>query len=162
MMLRWMFCLALLGCGTPSVADDGEAVKRTDKVVKTDAEWRATLSAEQYRILREKGTERAFSGKYLSNKAEGVYTCGGCGQALFSSKHKFKSGTGWPSFYQPIDVRALEDEQDNALWMSRTEILCSRCGGHLGHVFPDGPPPTGKRFCVNGNALNFQVLEKEG
>jgi peptide-methionine (R)-S-oxide reductase len=149
----------LLGCGSPSVA--GDDVKDTNKVQKSDAEWRSSLSAEQYRILRQKGTERAFSGKYWDSKAEGVYTCGGCGQALFSSDHKFKSGTGWPSFYQAISASALDNEADNALWMSRTEILCSRCGGHLGHVFPDGPPPTGKRFCVNGNALNFQAKEKD-
>lgn len=157
-MVRWLICSALLGCGSPSVA--GDDVKDTSKVQKTDAEWRASLTAEQYRILREKGTERAFSGKYWDSKAEGVYSCGGCGQALFSSDHKFRSGTGWPSFYQAISASALANEADNALWMTRTEILCSRCGGHLGHVFPDGPPPTGKRFCVNGNALNFQAKEK--
>jgi len=157
-VVRWLICSALLGCGSPSVA--GDDVKDTSKVQKTDAEWRASLTAEQYRILREKGTERAFSGKYWDSKAEGVYSCGGCGQALFSSDHKFRSGTGWPSFYQAISASALANEADNALWMTRTEILCSRCGGHLGHVFPDGPPPTGKRFCVNGNALNFQAKEK--
>lgn len=158
-MLRWLICSVFLGCGSPSVA--GDDVKDENKVQKTDAEWRASLTAEQYRILRQKGTERAFSGKYWDSKAEGVYTCGGCGQALFSSDHKFKSGTGWPSFYQAISASALDNEADNALWMTRTEILCSRCGGHLGHVFPDGPPPTGKRFCVNGNALNFQAKEKD-
>ena len=157
--MKRLVSLALaLGCG-PSKAADGFVSPRADAVTKTDAEWRSSLTAEQYRILRKKGTERAFTGKYWDNKASGVYSCGGCGLALFSSDDKFRSGTGWPSFTRPIEKAALADAEDNSLWMSRTEILCNRCGGHLGHVFPDGPPPTGQRFCINGNALDFQPKE---
>ncbi|MEC8192788.1 MAG: peptide-methionine (R)-S-oxide reductase MsrB [Myxococcota bacterium] len=157
--MKRLVSLALaLGCG-PSEAADGFVSPRADAVTKTDAEWRSSLTAEQYRILRKKGTERAFTGKYWDNKAPGIYSCGGCGLALFSSDDKFRSGTGWPSFTRPIEKNALADAEDNSLWMSRTEILCNRCGGHLGHVFPDGPPPTGQRFCINGNALDFQPKE---
>jgi peptide-methionine (R)-S-oxide reductase len=128
-------------------------------VVKTDAEWASTLNSDQYKILRRQGTERPFTGKYWDSKSTGTYTCGGCGLPLFSSGAKFKSGTGWPSFTQPIAKDAIADTEDQSLMISRTEILCNRCGGHLGHVFEDGPPPTGQRYCVNGNALDF--LEKE-
>ena len=158
--MKRLVSLALaLGCG-PSEAADGFVSPRADAVTKTDAEWRGTLTAEQYRILRKKGTERAFTGKYWNNKADGIYACGGCGLALFSSDDKFRSGTGWPSFTRPIDKAALADAEDNSLWMSRTEILCNRCGGHLGHVFADGPPPTGQRFCINGNALEFRAAKE--
>lgn len=149
----------MVGCGA-SIAADGFVSPRADAVTKTDAEWRSQLSPEQYRILRKKGTERAFSGKYWNSKLDGLYSCGGCGLTLFSSKDKFQSGTGWPSFTRPVSDDALADAEDNSLWMSRTEILCNRCGGHLGHVFPDGPKPTGQRFCVNGNALDFKPEKK--
>ena len=153
--MKRLFTLAFaMSCGV-STAADGFVSPRSDAVSKTDAEWRAELTDEQYRILRKKGTERAFTGKYWDSKKQGVYACGGCGLELFSSDHKFKSGTGWPSFTQPVASDALAKAADNSMFMSRTEVLCNRCGGHLGHVFPDGPPPTGKRYCINGNALDF-------
>jgi len=152
--------ILLIGCGSPSQAGGGFVSPRTDAVVKTDTEWKSTLTSEQYKILRRQGTERPFTGKYWDNKAAGTYACGGCGLALFSSEAKFKSGTGWPSFTQPIAKDAIADTEDRTLAISRTEILCNRCGGHLGHVFEDGPPPTGQRFCVNGNALDFLAKEE--
>jgi peptide-methionine (R)-S-oxide reductase len=127
-----------------------------EKVQKTEAEWRAELTPEQYRVLREKGTERAFTGAYYSTKAPGVYRCAGCGAELFRSDTKYESGTGWPSFYEPADVTAVETERDWGLLMPRTEVHCASCGGHLGHVFPDGPHPTGLRYCINSCALDLE------
>ena len=127
---------------------------RKDRVVKTADEWKAELSDEEYRILRDKGTERAFTGDFWDDKEPGIYTCGGCGLELFHSETKFKSGTGWPSYYQPIADDRIDELTDMAYGMIRTEVLCARCGGHLGHVFPDGPKPTGQRYCINGNALD--------
>ena len=127
----------------------------TEKVQKTDAEWRAELTPEQYRILREKGTERAFTGEYYANKDAGTYRCAGCGAELFGSGTKYESGTGWPSFYEPADPDAVETERDWSLLMPRTEVHCASCGGHLGHVFSDGPHPTGLRYCINSCALDF-------
>jgi len=125
-------------------------------VAHTEAEWRDALNAEQYRILRTAGTERAFTGPYWDNHARGVYHCAGCGQVLFRSEQKFDSGTGWPSYWAPAEESAVLTRTDRSFGATRTELLCSRCGGHLGHVFPDGPAPTGERYCINGGALTFE------
>ena len=127
-----------------------------EKVQRTEQEWRAELTPEQYHVLREKGTERAFTGRYHATKEPGVYRCAGCGAELFRSDTKFESGTGWPSFYEPASTDAVETERDWSLLVPRTEVLCASCGGHLGHVFPDGPPPTGLRYCLNGTAMTFE------
>ena len=126
-----------------------------EKVQKTETEWRAELTPEQYRVLREKGTERAFTGAYHATKEPGTYRCAGCGSELFRSDTKFESGTGWPSFYDPADAAAVETERDWSLLMPRTEVHCASCGGHLGHVFNDGPHPTGLRYCINSASLKF-------
>jgi peptide-methionine (R)-S-oxide reductase len=128
----------------------------TPKVEKSNAEWREELTPEQYRVLREQGTERAFAGKYWNVKEDGTYNCAGCGAALFSSDTKFDSGTGWPSFYEPSVAENVETHTDTTHGMVRTEVRCANCGGHLGHVFPDGPNPTGLRFCINSCALDLQ------
>jgi peptide-methionine (R)-S-oxide reductase len=122
---------------------------------RTEAEWRERLTSEQFEVLRNKGTERAFTGEYAVSKEDGVYRCAGCGAELFSSETKYESGTGWPSFWQPIDSDAVELHEDKTLFMRRTEVTCARCGGHLGHVFNDGPRPTGERYCMNSVSLQL-------
>jgi peptide-methionine (R)-S-oxide reductase len=128
----------------------------TNKVQKTDAEWRAELTPEQYEVLRLQGTERPFSGRYWNVKDDGMYHCAGCGAALFSSDTKFESGTGWPSFYEPALAENVEVLTDTSHGMIRTEVRCANCGGHLGHVFDDGPNPTGLRYCINSCSLDLQ------
>lgn len=130
-----------------------------DRIEKTDAQWREQLTPEQYRILRQKGTERAFTGEYNAAKEQGVYRCAGCDTELFSSETKFESGTGWPSFYAPIAEENVREETDLTHGMRRTEVMCDACGGHLGHVFPDGPQPTGQRYCLNSAALKLDTSE---
>jgi peptide-methionine (R)-S-oxide reductase len=128
----------------------------TEKITKTDAEWRQSLSPEAYRVLREHGTERAFTSPLNDEKRRGMFACAGCGKELFASDAKFESGTGWPSFFRPADNSAVETKEDRSWFMRRTEVHCDACGGHLGHVFPDGPKPTGLRYCINGAALDFK------
>ena len=127
-----------------------------DKITKTDEEWKKELTPEQYQVLRQKGTERAFTGEYWNTKDKGVYRCAGCGTELFVSDTKFDSHCGWPSFYAPMTSNVVAEAADNSHFMKRTEVLCSKCGGHLGHVFDDGPNPTGLRYCINSASLKFE------
>jgi peptide-methionine (R)-S-oxide reductase len=130
-----------------------------EKLEKTEKQWREELSPEEYHVLREKGTERAFTGAYWDNHEDGIYRCRACGQELFSSDTKFDSGTGWPSFWEPAESEAVELRPDNSFFMKRTEVVCARCGSHLGHVFDDGPEPTGQRYCLNSCSLDLDKSE---
>jgi peptide-methionine (R)-S-oxide reductase len=170
---RWLQPLALLfactACEHSSIAhanppetsaEASAEPKRSYPVTKSKEDWKKQLTPEQYNVLREAGTERAFTGKYWNNHEAGSYRCAGCAQELFTSETKFDSGTGWPSFYQPAKKEHVEEHRDSAYGMVRTEVRCSRCGGHLGHVFDDGPKPTGLRYCINSAALDFQPTKK--
>ncbi len=142
-------------------AENPEKEKTDEKIVKTEDEWRESLTSEEFRVLRKKGTERAFTGNHRETKESGTYHCAGCGQALFSSTDKFQSGTGWPSFTKPVQPDTLVEHEDKSMIMTRTEVVCSRCGGHQGHVFQDGPEPTGLRYCVNSVSLDFKPAEEK-
>lgn len=142
----------------PVKALDGSTL---EPVNKSKEEWKAELSPLAFKVLRQAGTERAFTGELWDNKKEGIYVCGGCGAPLFSSETKFRSGTGWPSFYEPIFESNVIEKNDNSYGMNRVEVLCARCDGHLGHVFPDGPEPTGLRYCINSVSLKFEEKKEK-
>jgi peptide-methionine (R)-S-oxide reductase len=159
-LLLAVACEATLQSQRRATTGKSQATKRKRAVEKTDADWKKSLTPEQYHVLREKGTERAFTGQYWHNKESGAYLCAGCGAELFKSDTKFDSGTGWPSFWSPADKSKVELHSDNTYGMERTEVVCSRCGGHLGHLFDDGPQPTGMRYCINSASLSFKKSEE--
>jgi peptide-methionine (R)-S-oxide reductase len=171
--MKYFFAMTLLGatvwlsgCNsatrpTDQTLNTATKTPMTPQITKTDDEWKRELTPEQYAVLREKGTERAFTGKYWNTKDKGTYRCAGCGELLFESDTKYDSGCGWPSFYAPANTNVIAEAADNSHFMQRTEVLCSKCGGHLGHVFNDGPNPTGLRYCINSASLKFEGKTEE-
>ncbi len=151
-----MGCLIALFVAVIFLVYAAEESVMIKKIVKPDAEWKKQLTCEQYRVIRKKGTERPYSGEYWDHKERGVYACIGCGADLFLSNAKFDSGCGWPSYFKPVNKRAITEHQDTTLGILRTEVVCSKCDAHLGHVFSDGPPPTGLRYCINSVSINFR------
>ena len=164
-ILSFMMLLAFASCAQKTsnekakTSDKSEKMATTntiEKVVKTEEEWKSLLTPQQFEVLRQQGTERSFTGKYWDNKESGTYYCAGCKLPLFASSTKYKSGTGWPSFWQPLEAKYVETEVDNKHGWTRTEVHCARCNGHLGHIFEDGPKPTGLRYCINSVSLTFE------
>ncbi|HSR88696.1 MAG TPA: peptide-methionine (R)-S-oxide reductase MsrB [Pontiella sp.] len=151
----WLLLMAALTAGAQQ-----EEKTMADKVVKTDAEWKEQLTEMQYYVTRQKGTERPYTGAYWDNKAVGIYSCVGCGADLFLSDTKFDSGCGWPSYFKPVSDKVITEVKDTSHGMVRTEVICSKCEAHLGHVFPDGPPPTGLRYCINSASMTFLKLDE--